>query len=352
MLVARVRLLALLVILIIPLKSVLLSPHDSDNWVGLTVAVIALLLGTVILALARRLTPPRWLGLFSSLVDVSLVTAANVGFLVAGHPLTATNSQVHYSVYFLALFGACFRHDVRLCLAAGAAAVLQYGAVVLWAMTHWDLRGPAFQHDPYGAFNADSQVGRLLLLAVATGMSVFIVARSGRHWRESHYDRLTGLPNRRFVEDRIERAFVTARETARPLAVALADLDQFKQINDQYGHATGDAVLRHTAAALRQSFRRSDVIARFGGEEFVILLPDAATGAAAERLERFRRDFAAQPLRLPTGEVPVTVSLGLAVFPSDGADPATLLACADQRLYAAKQAGRNCLHGPPPATGV
>ncbi|HVT61453.1 MAG TPA: GGDEF domain-containing protein [Thermoanaerobaculia bacterium] len=346
LLTARVRIAALCVLVLIPFKSILVDPHDTDNWIGLGVAGAALLLGAAVLSLARRPVPPRWLGLFSSILDVTLVSAGNVGFLLAGHPLTATNSQVQYSIYFLALAGTCLRHDTRLCLAAGAAALLEYGAVVLWSVTHWDLAGPAFARDPYGAFNWDSQVGRLLLLALAAAISAVIVSRAGRYWRDSIHDRLTGLPNRRYAEERLNQAVEVARRTRRPLVLALADLDHFKQVNDRHGHAAGDAALVHAASALRQFFRRTDLIARYGGEEFLLLFPDADAVSATERLELFRVSFAAEPHRLSGSALPLTLSVGLAVFPTDGESPDELLARADHRLYAAKQAGRDRIHGP------
>jgi two-component system cell cycle response regulator len=343
---ARIRLVIVAVIVLIPLKSILIDRRNPDNWVGLAVALVAVLLGTMVLGLARRPSPPRWLGLFSSLLDVTLVSAVNVGFLVAGHPLTATNSQVVYSIYFLCLTGTCLRLDTRLCLAAGAAATIEYGALVAWTAAHWDLAGPAFAHDPYGAFSWDNQAGRLLLLGLATALAWIIVSRADRYWRDSVFDRLTGLPNRRYIESRLDQAMAAARRTRRPLVLALADLDYFKQINDRHGHAVGDEVLCHAASSLSRAFRRSDVIARYGGEEFVILFPEAEPAAAAERLEQLRAEVAREPVPVSGTEVPITLSVGLAVFPQDGETPADLLARADQRLYAAKRAGRNRVQGP------
>jgi diguanylate cyclase (GGDEF)-like protein len=343
---ARIRLVIVAVIALIPLKSVLIDRRNPDNWVGLAVALVAVLLGTVVLGVARRPAPPRWLGLFSSLLDVSLVSAVNAGFLAAGHPLTATNSQVVYSIYFLCLTGTCLRLDPRVCLAAGAAASLEYSALVVWAAAHWNLAGPAFAHDRYGAFNWDNQAGRLLLLALATALAWIIVSQADRYWRDSVFDRLTGLPNRRYIESLLDKAMAAARRTRRPLVLALADLDHFKQINDRHGHAAGDEVLCHAAATLSRAFRRSDVIARYGGEEFVILFPEAQPAAAAERLEQLRADVARHSVPVSGAEVPITFSVGLAVFPEDGESPAELLACADQRLYAAKRAGRNRVQGP------
>ncbi|HXO25783.1 MAG TPA: GGDEF domain-containing protein, partial [Thermoanaerobaculia bacterium] len=285
---ARIRLVIVTVIALIPLKSVLIDRRNPDNWVGLAVALVAVLLGTAVLGVARRPAPPRWLGLSSSLLDVSLVSAVNAGFLAAGHPLTATNSQVTYSIYFLCLTGTCLRLDARVCLAAGAAAILEYSALVVWAAAHWDLAGPAFARDRYGAFSWDNQAGRLLLLALATALAWIIVSQADRYWRDSVFDRLTGLPNRRYIESLLDKAMAAARRTRRPLVLALADLDHFKQINDRHGHAAGDEVLCHAASTLSRAFRRSDVIARYGGEEFVILFPEAEPAAAAERLEQLR----------------------------------------------------------------
>ncbi|MBV8201457.1 MAG: GGDEF domain-containing protein, partial [Acidobacteria bacterium] len=343
---ARVRLVIAAVIALIPLKSVLLDARSPDNWVGLAVALVAVTVGAGVLGLARRASPPRRLGLFSSLLDVSLVSAVNAGFLLAGHPLTATNSQVVFGIYLLALTGTCLRLDARLCLAAGAAALVEYGAVLLWATSRWDLAGPAFAHDRYGAFSWDNQAGRLLLLGLATALAWIIVSRADSYWRDSVFDRLTGLPNRRYIEDRLDQALAAARRTRRPLVLALADLDHFKQINDRHGHATGDAVLCEAAATLARSFRRSDVIARYGGEEFVILFPEAQPAAAIDRLEQLRADVARQPIQVSGAAVPLTLSVGLAVFPADGETPADLLTRADQRLYSAKRAGRNRVQGP------
>jgi two-component system cell cycle response regulator len=343
---ARLRLVIVAVIALIPLNSVLIDRRNPDNWVGLAVAAAALMIGAVVLGLARRPAPPRWLGLFSSLLDVSLVSAVNVGFLAAGHPLTATNSQVTFSIYFLTITATCLRLDTRVCLAAGAAAILEYSALVVWAAAHWDLAGTGFAYNRYGAFNWDNQVGRLLLLALATALAWIIVSQADRYWRDSVFDRLTGLPNRRYIESRLDQAVAAARRTRRPLVLALADLDHFKQINDRHGHAAGDEVLCHAASTLSRAFRRSDVIARYGGEEFVILFPEAEPAAAAERLEQLRADVARRSVPVSGAEVPITLSVGLAVFPQDGESPADLLACADQRLYAAKRAGRNRVQGP------
>jgi diguanylate cyclase (GGDEF)-like protein len=135
-----------------------------------------------------------------------------------------------------------------------------------------------------------------------------------------------------------------ARRTGRTAAVALADLDRFKVVNDRHGHAAGDEVLRHTGGLLRRSFRANDVIARYGGEEFLIVFPEIDPRVAFDRIERFRASFAAAGPALPVPAA-LTLSIGMAAYPADGETVADLLGRADERLYAAKQAGRNRVQG-------
>jgi len=247
----------------------------------------------------------------------------------------------------VALSLACLRLDERLCAAAGLAAILQYGGIVLWAAHRFDLQSARFTHSDYGAFLPGNQVNRLALLAVATAIDVIIVVKLRSYWTASIHDRLTGLHNREYAESRLAEELSLARRTGRAVVVALADLDHFKAVNDRYGHAAGDEVLRHTAEMLRRSFRANDVIARYGGEEFLIVFPDTELGAALDRMRRFHASFAASPASLPAPppEAALTFSAGVAACPADGETAADLLLRADERLYAAKQAGRNRIQG-------
>jgi len=306
-----------------------------------------LLVGLAILMLARRATPLPGLGLVSCLLDVTLVSLLQAALVFAGKPLVVTNSRVVFNVYFLVLSSTCLRLDARLCMAAGLAAMLQYGGIVLWAANAWDLYGPRFAGSPSGAFRWDNQIARLLLLGIATAVDVVLVRQGRKFWRASVHDRLTGLHNRGYAESRLGEAISLARREGRTVVVALADLDRFKTINDRHGHAAGDEVLRHTADLLRRSFRASDVIARYGGEEFLIVLTETAPDAALDRIGSFRRSFAASPVPLaaPGEAVALTVSAGVAAYPADGETAADLLGRADERLYAAKQAGRDRVQG-------
>ena len=117
----------------------------------------------------------------------------------------------------------------------------------------------------------------------------------------------------------------------------------FKGVNDTYGHAVGDTVLQVIATTCSRAVRRSDLVGRYGGEEFVILLPETDASAAWEIAERVRAAVAAEPIRLPNGELVATASLGVATAQSEEIDLSVLLSHADQALYSAKQAGRNCV---------
>ena len=152
-------------------------------------------------------------------------------------------------------------------------------------------------------------------------------------------DALTGLPNTRAVQDTIKRMVAQASRTVSPLSAALLDLDHFKRINDAYGHSRGDEVLAAVAMVLRSSVRESDFVGRYGGEEFLLLLPDTGRDQAAIVAEKVRAAVAG--LGLSEINQPVTASLGVAAVPDDAADADTLLRAADRALYAAKGNGRN-----------
>jgi diguanylate cyclase (GGDEF)-like protein/PAS domain S-box-containing protein len=179
---AKVRLGVMALVALIPLESVLLRPPDAEARIGLVAAALVFALGTVVLRLARKATPPAWLGLFTSLLDISTVSLINAGFVLAGKPLAATNSRVVFCCYFVALAMVCLRQDRRWCVVATVAALVQYGGIVLWAAARYDLRGPAFERGGYGTFNWDNQAGRLILLAVAGAICTVIVVQGRGYW--------------------------------------------------------------------------------------------------------------------------------------------------------------------------
>lgn len=152
------------------------------------------------------------------------------------------------------------------------------------------------------------------------------------------HDALTGLPNRLVLTDRIEMALARARRRGTKAAVMLIDLDDFKAVNDVHGHGAGDVVLRRTAERLRGSVRGSDTVTRMGGDEFVVVIDDAASHADIAVLADRIVQACSQPIELPDGDqVRTPASVGVAIFPDDCADPSSLVKAADLAMYQAKE---------------
>jgi diguanylate cyclase (GGDEF)-like protein len=154
-------------------------------------------------------------------------------------------------------------------------------------------------------------------------------------------DGLTGLYNRRAFDDLLMRAMAREERQAGRLALLLLDLDHFKKLNDTYGHPAGDAALRITAQILERHLRKADQAARFGGEEFVAILPGTDETGAQRLAERMREALVKHTFIFEGARIALSASFGVAIAPADGAEPEALLAAADRALYAAKQAGRN-----------
>lgn len=154
-------------------------------------------------------------------------------------------------------------------------------------------------------------------------------------------DELTGLYNRRGLVQFGEREFTRSARFARPLSALMIDLDHFKTVNDTYGHAAGDRVLRQVADCLRSKARSVDILARYGGEELLLLLPEADLAQATQVAERLRLAIERTSVLVDGEQVRVTASSGVAALSSDTPDLASLIARADSAVYQAKQAGRN-----------
>lgn len=154
-------------------------------------------------------------------------------------------------------------------------------------------------------------------------------------------DTLTGIPNRLAYKERLQQEFKRWIRFGNPLTFVIWDIDHFKQINDQCGHATGDVVLRDIANQLAGRIRSTDFVARFGGEEFVMLLPGADMEAALQLANEIRRGIAESRFENAEINMPVTISCGLASFQL-GDSPQSVFDRADRALYQSKQAGRNC----------
>jgi diguanylate cyclase (GGDEF)-like protein len=161
-------------------------------------------------------------------------------------------------------------------------------------------------------------------------------------------DPLTGFFNHRYLHERLAEEVVRAVRTRRQLSVIMLDLDDFKLVNDTFGHVFGDQVLVHVAERIRSSLRGSDVAARYGGDEFAVILPETDRAEAAVVAERILGAFAGHSYGLGSrGDIPITASIGIATHPDDARTAAELIAIADQGLYGAKSAGGNVAQAGP-----
>ncbi len=186
------------------------------------------------------------------------------------------------------------------------------------------------------------QMAPVLLVAYITTMfSADIRYGLARAKLLSETDELTGLFNPRGFAIAANRVFAQAERYTRPATVLMVDSDGLKGVNDRYGHEAGNRLLRHTANAIQAELRATDIAARYGGDEFIVLLPETAPNGALEVAERIRKSIAS--VRLDTGSalVDCSASIGIACFPEDGRNLDALAARADRALYLAKQGGRN-----------
>ncbi|OGA53199.1 MAG: hypothetical protein A3G24_25615 [Betaproteobacteria bacterium RIFCSPLOWO2_12_FULL_62_13] len=159
--------------------------------------------------------------------------------------------------------------------------------------------------------------------------------------RLAFYDSLTGLPNRNLFNDRLARALAVGKRNRRTFALLYIDIDHFKQVNDAFGHETGDELLRAVAARLAQSVRASDTVARWGGDEFVAILEGVADQQSAACVASKLVAACGEPYIVRGHECRITLSLGASCHPRDGHDPAALLERADRAMYEVKARGRN-----------
>lgn len=322
------------------------------HWIGFVVTFAAFALSIGILFMVSRDRRQRWLPLATSLFDVSFISLTQLLYAFAVNPLVLLNNRLTFDTYFVALVGTCLRFDRRIALIAGLTAIAQFlGSVFL--VTHLFDVAAVGDVAGYGRFQWSDQFSRVILLGAVTALNVFIVSGLQTQRRLSNADALTGAFNRRFLEHYLRHELARATRHKSSLAVAMVDVDNFKHLNDEFGHAAGDRVLKHVAQALEAAVRRTDLVARYGGEEFVVVLPESNAAQAMMRMERIRESIAASALpldkhkaRTSSANMKVTISAGVASWPDDGQASSELISSADRRMYEAKQKGRNLVVGP------
>ena len=311
--------------------------------VGFSLTAGTFLFSLIIYLLISREFNPPWLSFASSSFDVSMVSIGLGLFLFLNEPHTAVNSKVVFEGYFLAIAGTGLRYDKRICITAGLLAFGEYLAIVFYAARHWDLNSPSYAPYPYGVFSWSAQIARLIIMATASVLSFALVSRSQKLLQLATRDPLTGLFSRGYVDDRFAVELSRAQRYGKSLSIAVIDADRFKSLNDEHGHLAGDLALKRIGTLIRDSFRQSDTAGRYGGEEFVVVLPETDLQAAYLKIEKLRELVAGTPLTVGGHgkDVHITISAGLASFPADANDLTELFALADERMFRAKEQGRN-----------
>ncbi len=188
---------------------------------------------------------------------------------------------------------------------------------------------------------SESDIGPLTTLADYAGIAIVNARLFAEVQLAAITDDLTALFNRRYVMALAEQEFQRSRRFSRPLSAIMIDIDHFKNVNDTYGHAAGDQIIAEVGRRLHTGIRAIDIAGRYGGEEFVLVLPETALPGAGLLADRLRRGMAANPIPTVGGVLSITISLGVATTEPGLTDVASLIANADSALYAAKQAGRN-----------
>jgi diguanylate cyclase (GGDEF)-like protein len=317
---------------------------------GSTVAVTGLWPGTqpqifILLAISglfvlviHDLLPPDALGNAKFIVEGSFaVTMATLLVL-----LTGRESSPFFFVFPLIVGGAALVVSPRVTLGLASVASLGYLAAVVV--------GRQEPLHPASAAMVGINLSALILLAYVA----MVIAREQRRSRQaairaSTIDSLTGLFNRTFFFAALEREIERSARSGRGFCLLMMDLDELKGINDRYGHFHGDRILRSVGDVIRAGVRRIDIAARYGGDEFVVLLPETDPTGAYVLAEKIRLGTAELDLEGPAGDLHASVSIGVVAYPDDGTTTDELMITADQAMYTSKRGGKNRVMGSPVA---
>jgi diguanylate cyclase len=305
----------------------------AGHWLMAPAAVLIGALPLVISLLNIRTLhhPLRWASvLLCAALSVFLLTVENRPG--NGHDLALN------AVFFTVYLGCCvhFWYAYRRATAGAFITVLGFLA---WANVF--AIGPAMSAF-YPGFHLESEVWNLPKYVVAVGMILILLEDQIEHNKYlALHDELTGLPNRRLFQDRLENTLERARRTGSQAALLLIDLDRFKLVNDTVGHHIGDELLKHIGQLFSGRVRRTDTVARTGGDEFSVVLEEPMNRADAMRVARNLTQLLDPPIVLEGHTVHIGASVGIAVFPDDAGDAEALSIAADVRMYASKRAARS-----------
>jgi diguanylate cyclase (GGDEF)-like protein len=285
--------------------------------------------------------PLRW-------VVVILYSALSIFLLLFQHR-PGNGSDLAINAELFTVYFGCAVHFWYMYRRGTAGAFITNSGFLAWAAVF--LVAPTMQAF-LPAIHVESEVWNLPKYVVAVGMILLLLEEQIEHNRHmAQHDHLTGLANRRLFQDRLTSALERARRTEAQTALLVVDLDHFKEVNDTLGHHMGDLVLQRVAAMFLARVRRSDTVARTGGDEFSIILEEPTDRDRAMTVVRSLLHFLNEPLQLGDGQsVRVGASIGLAVFPEDASDMESLCIAADLRMYNSKHDSGTFGEVKPPST--
>jgi diguanylate cyclase (GGDEF)-like protein len=294
-------------------------------------ALIGILPLAILIAAFRQFRHPlRW-------VVVGLNLALAIFLLIFQNRPGIGPTLAFESVLFVIYLG-CAIHFWYTYRRNTAGAFITIAGFVAWAAVF--VAGPSIMVF-FPNLHLEDEVWNLPKYVVAVGMIMLLLEDQLEHNKYlALHDELTGLPNRRLFQDRLDSAIERARRTGSHVALLLVDLDNFKLVNDTAGHHAGDELLKHVGNLFTGRVRRSDTVARTGGDEFSIILEEPMTRADAARVGKTLAKLLDEPATFGGKELRVGASVGIAVFPDDAADSEALQIAADLRMYAGKTAAK------------
>jgi diguanylate cyclase (GGDEF)-like protein len=302
---------------------------DQPKWTWTTAAALYGLvpLAITLFALRRHNSRYRW-----STVTVNLLLSA---FLLAFQNRPGNGPYLAMNAVMVAVFLDCAIKSYFAYRRTTAGAFITIAGFTVWASIF--AVGPALSYY-FPQVHVEAEVWNLPKFIVAIGMILLLLEDQIEHNKYlALHDELTGLPNRRLFQDRLTYALERARRSGAQTALLLVDLDHFKKVNDTLGHHIGDLLLERVGSICTGRVRRSDTVARTGGDEFSVILEEPTSRADAELVSRSLIQLLEEPLQLDDHTVRIGASVGIAIFPDDAAEMESLCIAADLRMYENKQ---------------
>jgi diguanylate cyclase len=327
---SRWMLIALLTIYSVYFGLLVIEPIASWALTPVAILIGAVPLTISLLTLSSFTHPLRW-------AIVGLNVGLSIFLLIFQHQPSMGPMLAFEAVLFTVYLG-CAIHFWFTYRRATAGAFITIAAFVAWAGVF--VAGPCIAYY-FPNLHLENEVWNLPKYVVAVGMIMLLLEDQLEHNKYlALHDELTGLPNRRLFQDRLVGSIERARRTGTHVALLLLDLDNFKLVNDTAGHHVGDQLLKHVSDLFTGRVRKSDTVARTGGDEFSVILEEPMTRADAARVGKILTRLLEEPFDFDGKAVQVGASVGIAVFPDDAKDAEALRIAADLRMYAGKMAAR------------